>query len=76
MVKEREVSAKIRKLGGVVARQSGSHLRFDVAYVDADGTPRTTHTTVPRHGSRDLKLGTLRGIQKDLQDAFGEGWLL
>lgn len=75
-MREREVSARIRKLGGIAVRQTGSHLRFDVTYVDGDGALRTAHTTVPRHGSRDLKTGTLSGIQKDLQGAFGEGWLL
>ena len=27
----------------------------------------STHTTVPAHGSRNLKIGTLRGILRDVE---------
>jgi predicted RNA binding protein YcfA (HicA-like mRNA interferase family) len=32
----------------------------------------TTHTTVPVHGSRNLKIGTLRSILRDIEISAAE----
>jgi predicted RNA binding protein YcfA (HicA-like mRNA interferase family) len=37
--------------------------------------PETTvATTVPQHAG-DIPAGTLRAIERDLEPAFGKGWL-
>lgn len=68
------VNRAIERRGGVLARQVGSHRRYSVTYIDADGTERTAHTTVPQHAG-DIPVGTLRSIEKDLESAYGKGWL-
>ena len=73
-MRAREVNQRIRRLGGVVVRQSGSHRQFAVAYTDADGIERTARTTVAQHPG-DIPPGTLRTIEKNLEPAFGKGWL-
>jgi len=76
----RRVIHRIRELGGVPVRKRGSHLRFDVTYVevteDGERITRTAHTTVQQHGAKDIPAGTLHQIQKDLEPAFTKGWLL
>ncbi len=42
------------------------HVRFRIG---------ACNTTVSMHAGRDLPRGTLRGIEKDLEPALGEGWL-
>jgi predicted RNA binding protein YcfA (HicA-like mRNA interferase family) len=32
-------------------------------------------TTVPVHAGEDIKKGTLRGIERDLEPCLGKGWL-
>lgn len=56
-----------------MTRQVGSHRRYAVTGTDAGG-PRTWFTTVPQH-TGDNPAGTLRAIERDLQGAFGAGWL-
>jgi len=54
--------------GFAVVRIRGSH------HVMARGN---THTTVPVHGSQTLRLGTLRGILRDIEMGparFAERW--
>jgi predicted RNA binding protein YcfA (HicA-like mRNA interferase family) len=68
-VKARDVNKRIEKLGGKQLRQRGSH-RFYEATVDGV----TARTIVPQH-SGDIPTGTLNAIKKDMQPAFGEGWL-
>lgn len=70
-MRSREVIAKIQSLGGKPTRQNGSHRRFDAA--SHDGT--TVRTTVQVHPGRDIPKGTLRAIERDLEPAFGKGWL-
>jgi predicted RNA binding protein YcfA (HicA-like mRNA interferase family) len=74
VVRAREVNRRIERLGGVVARQAGSHRRYLVRYADAAGKPTTVATTVPQHAG-DIPSGTLRAIERDLEPAFGKGWL-
>ena len=53
-----------------VRKGKGPHVRFRVT---RDGV--TCSTTVSVHKGRDIPRGTLRGIEKDLAPALGEGWL-
>lgn len=71
-----EVIARIEALGGIETRQVGSHRRFKAPYVDDDGTTRSAFTTVQIHKGKDIPPGTLRSIQKQMEPAFGKGWLL
>jgi predicted RNA binding protein YcfA (HicA-like mRNA interferase family) len=56
-----------------MARQVGSHRRF-VTYTDAAGRQATVRTTVAQHAG-DIPAWTLRAIERDLEPAFGKGWL-
>lgn len=56
-------------------RQKGSHRRYRISHVDSAGEVRTEFTTVPLH-DRDMPIGTLRSIQRDLENALGKRWLL
>ncbi len=51
----KDVVKKLRALGWVVLRQEGSHVRMG---------KDSARTTVPMHGSRDLKAGTLASIER------------
>jgi predicted RNA binding protein YcfA (HicA-like mRNA interferase family) len=66
-MRAREVNNRIEKLGGYEVRQRGSHrlYRNDSPYAQ---------TTVPQH-SGDIPKGTLSSIEKDMEPAFGKGWL-
>lgn len=58
-----------------MTRQVGSHRRYAVTGTDpVSGGPRTWFTTVPQH-TGDIPAGTLRAIERDLQEALGRGWL-
>jgi predicted RNA binding protein YcfA (HicA-like mRNA interferase family) len=57
-----------------MARQVGSHRRYVVTYTDVSGNETTAMTTVAQHAG-DIPRGTLRAIEKDLELAFGKGWL-
>lgn len=74
MMRAREVNRRIERLGGVMARQVGSHRRYVVSYTDAAGKQATVSTTVAQHAG-DIPAGTLRAIERDLKPAFGKGWL-
>jgi predicted RNA binding protein YcfA (HicA-like mRNA interferase family) len=74
VVRAREASRRIERLGGVMVRQVGSHRRYVAACTDAAGRETTVATTVPQH-SGDIPAGTLRAIERDLEPAFGAGWL-
>ena len=76
MVRAREVIARIERLGGTFTRQRGSHRRYEVTFTDDEGVVRTAQTTVQVHQGREIPVGTLRAIQRDLAPAFGERWLL
>ncbi|WP_311588563.1 type II toxin-antitoxin system HicA family toxin [Varibaculum massiliense] len=70
-MRAREVINRIESLGGIKVRQVGSHARFKV--VSSDG--KVFFATVPIHPGRDIPLGTLRSIQRQLEDPLGKGWL-
>jgi len=54
-----ELAKALGKLGYVVTRQTGSHMRLTHR-----GEKGTHHLTVPRH--KELKVGTLSRIIKDV----------
>ena len=55
-VNARQVIAALRKAGFAVERVTGSH------YILAHASDPSRAVTVPFHGARSLKPGTLRGI--------------
>lgn len=64
----REVLRRMIDLGCRVLRQSGSHVRVE----SPDGR---CDTTVPVHKGEDIKRGTLRAIERDMEPCLGKGWL-
>jgi predicted RNA binding protein YcfA (HicA-like mRNA interferase family) len=69
-VTPREVCRRIERLGGLHDGTKGSHRKYVVEY----GNGLRCRTSVPIH-RRDLSIGTLRGIERALEPAFGERWL-
>jgi len=62
----RQVRKKLKKAGCKEVRQKGSHLQV-VCPVNRKGT-------VPVHGGKDIKRGTLKAIEKSVQvDLDGDG---
>lgn len=68
------MNRRIERLGGEAVRQTGSHRRYGVTYVDGAGHNRKVFTVVTQHPG-DIPAGTLRAIERDLEVAFGAGWL-
>lgn len=60
-VSGQELAQHLGKLGYVMVRQTGSHLRL----VRESGH----HVTIPRH--RQFKVGTLSGVIKDVAEHLG-----
>jgi predicted RNA binding protein YcfA (HicA-like mRNA interferase family) len=56
----------VKRAGGEVVRQSGSHVIVRAG---------TCQTVVPKHGG-DIPAGTLRAIERDLEECLGKGWLI
>jgi predicted RNA binding protein YcfA (HicA-like mRNA interferase family) len=62
----REVRKKLRKAGCKELRQKGSHVQVMC--------PVNRQSTVPVHGKKDIKKGTLRSIERSLNlDLDGDG---
>lgn len=63
-----EIISRIRKLGGRVLRQKGSHIRVECACGN-------NKATVPDHS--EVAIGTRKAIERDLAPCprFGAGWL-
>jgi len=70
----RELIRLIERNGGVLLRQRGSHRQCEARATLADGTEITARTTVAQHVG-DVRPGTLRAIERDLEPVFGKGWL-
>ena len=68
-MKAREVNRAIEARGGEMTRTRGSH-RMYIATLNGV----TARTTVPQH-TGDIPIGTLRAIERDMEPAFGKGWL-
>lgn len=74
MVTVREVIRLIERNGGILLRQRGSHRQYEARVILSDGTEVTARTTVAQHPG-DVRPGTLRAIERDLEPVFGKGWL-
>lgn len=62
----REIRKKLRKAGCKELRQKGSHVQVSC--------PPGKQSTIPVHGKKDIKKGTLKGIEKSLGiDLDGDG---
>ena len=70
----REVVRLIERRGGILLRQRGSRRQHEARAALADGTEATARTTVAYHAG-DIRPGTLRAIERDLEPVFGKGWL-
>jgi predicted RNA binding protein YcfA (HicA-like mRNA interferase family) len=70
----KEVIRIIERNGAVLLRQRGSHRQYEVRTKNADGTELVCRTTIAQHQG-DIRPGTLRAIERDLEPAFGKGWL-
>jgi predicted RNA binding protein YcfA (HicA-like mRNA interferase family) len=70
----REIMRLIERNGGVLLRQRGSYRQYEARVTLADGTQVTARTTVAQHAG-DVRPGTLRAIERDLEPVFGKGWL-
>jgi predicted RNA binding protein YcfA (HicA-like mRNA interferase family) len=73
-VTAREIIRLIERNGGILLRQRGSHRQYEARVTLADGSEVTARTTVAQHGG-DVRPGTLRAIERDLEPVFGKGWL-
>lgn len=69
-----EVIAKITQRGGVYSHSRGSHRYYVAVYTRSDGSSGQACTSVAVHPG-DLPKGTLRKIERDLEPAYGKGWL-
>ena len=68
-MRAREIARRILDLGGrEVRRGKGSHVRYSCRC-------GRWFTTVPIHAGEDVKRGTAKGIEKDLELCLGKGWL-
>ena len=63
-VSGRDLARRLRRYGDEVTRQAGSHMRLS-----SGATGSTHHVTVPDH--RELRVGTLRGILRDVAAHLG-----
>jgi len=70
----REVVRIIERNGAVLLRQRGSHRQYEARTKNADGTELVARTTIAQHPG-DIRPGTLRAIERDLEPVFGKGWL-
>ncbi len=59
-----ELAKRIREFGYRITRQTGSHMRLTRSTEEGE-----YHITIPRH--RNLKLGTLNSIMKDIAEHLG-----
>ena len=60
-----ELLRSLLRLGCEVLRQRGSHVRLRCGDCLA---------TVPVHAGRDIAVGTLRSIERQLEPCLGKGW--
>lgn len=58
--------ARLRALGAAERTGKGSHVRF---------TYGACATTVPNHKGKDIKPGTLKAIEQQMEPVFGKDWL-
>jgi predicted RNA binding protein YcfA (HicA-like mRNA interferase family) len=64
-VTARDLLRLLRRLGCVEVRQRGSHVLVRCGECTA---------VVPVHAGEDIKTGTLRAIERQLEPCLGKGW--
>lgn len=64
-MKARELRKRLRQLGCVEVRQKGSHLLVRCG---------SCTSVVPVHQGEDIRPGTLRAIEGQLEPCLGKGW--
>ncbi|MGH3679324.1 MAG: type II toxin-antitoxin system HicA family toxin [Natronosporangium sp.] len=69
-MRAREINRRVERLGGKHVRTTGSHRWYRAT--TSQGI--TCATAVPQHPG-DIKPGTQRKIERELEPAFGKGWL-
>jgi len=84
-MKAEEVNRLLSRLGASVVGQTGSHRRFEKDFSDPEtawqawyvfnGIRHRVTTTVQQHKGKDIPRGTLRAIERQMEPAFGKGWL-
>jgi predicted RNA binding protein YcfA (HicA-like mRNA interferase family) len=74
MMTPRDVIRIIERNGAVLLRQRGSHRHYEVMLTNTDGTELVARTTIAQHPG-NIRPGTLRAIERDLELVFGPGWL-
>lgn len=57
-----------------MVRQVGSHRRYRATFTRPDGSEGQVSTIVAQH-TGDIPNGTLHQIEKDMDPAWGKGWL-
>jgi predicted RNA binding protein YcfA (HicA-like mRNA interferase family) len=62
----RELRQILKAHGCVEVRQTGSHLRVECG---------KCVTTIPVHAGEDIRPGTLRAIERQLEPCLGRRWL-
>lgn len=67
----KEVNRRIEKAGGIMIRQIGSHRRYKLTKNNL-----TCYATVPQHAGKDIPVGTLKNIEKQLDPILGKRWLI
>ncbi len=70
----RELIRIIERKGGLLLSQRGSHCQYEARAVLADDTEVIARTVAQHAG--DVRPGTLRAIERDLEPVFGKGWLI
>ena len=65
-MRARELLRLLKRLGCTEVRQKGSHVLVRCGVCAA---------VVPVHAGEDIKTGTLRAIERQLEPCLGKGWL-
>jgi predicted RNA binding protein YcfA (HicA-like mRNA interferase family) len=65
-VRARKLLRLLKDLGCVEVRQKGSHIIVRCG---------ACTSVVPAHAGEDLKVGTLRAIERQLEPCLGKGWM-
>ncbi len=71
IMKAREIRQELMSRGCTETMTKGSHRRYE----NPTCPDRTCKTTVPFHKGEDVKKGTVKGIEDDMEHCFGAGWL-
>ena len=65
-VRAKDLLRLLKRLGCVEVRQKGSHVIVRCG---------NCTSVVPVHAGEDLKIGTLKAIERQLEPCLGKGWM-